>query len=62
VAPSIDRLKKPETYKRDAHNPSGGRKMNAYADIVAGGENKKFKLMIKSQINQTPEATKELIK
>jgi len=62
VAPSIDRLKTPETYKRDAHHPSGGRKMNSYADIVAGRENKKFKLMIKSKLIHTPDATKELIK
>ena len=62
VAPSIDRLKTPETYKRDIHNPSSGRKMNSYADIVAGRENKKFKMMIISKVNHTPEATKELIK
>jgi len=62
VAPSIDRLKTPETYKRDTHNPSSGRKMNSYADIVAGRENKKFKMMIISKVNRTPEATKELIK
>jgi O-phosphoseryl-tRNA(Cys) synthetase len=60
VSPSIDRLKTPDTYKKDTHNPSSGRKIN-YADI-AGRENKKFKMMITSKVNHTPEATKELIK
>ena len=62
VAPSIDRLKTPEVYKSDTHHPSSGRKMNSYADIVAGRENKKFKMMIASKLNQTAEATKELLK
>jgi hypothetical protein len=62
VAPSIDRMKTPETYKRDTHNPSSDRKINSYADIVAGRENKKFKMMITSKVNHTSEATKKLIK
>jgi hypothetical protein len=62
VAPYIDRLKTPETYKRDIHNPSSDRKMNTYADIVEGQENKKFKKINTSKVNHTPEATKKLIK
>ena len=62
VAPSIDRLKTPETNTRDTHNPSSGRKMNS-SDIVAGRENnRKFKITVTSKGNHTPENTMELIK
>jgi hypothetical protein len=37
--------------------------MESYSDIVAGrGNNKKFKIIIRSKGNHTPETTKELIK
>jgi hypothetical protein len=62
VAPSIDRVKTLETYKRETHNSSSDRKINSYADIVAGRGNKKFKIMITSKVNHTSEATKNLIK
>jgi hypothetical protein len=55
-------MEKPVTYTRETLNPSSGRKVNSYADIAAGRENKKFKMTITSKLNKTPEATKELIK
>jgi hypothetical protein len=63
VAPSIDRLKTPETHTSEPQHPSSDGKVKSYSDIVAGRKNdKKVNIIIRSKANHTPETIMELTK
>ena len=59
VAPSIERIKKPETTTSDAQRLPSDRNVNSYSDIVAGRENnREFRITIRSKASHTPEIMK----
>ena len=59
MAPSIERIKKPETPTSDAQLPPSERNMKSYSDIDAGRKNnRKFRITIRSKGSHTPENMK----